>query len=102
MTDRACPFCGGSLIHGRDVTEPWHCAGCGAYISGPHPVPALVTDEVRADVSAHGPAVFLSVDRSIALHKRLGIQQAWNVWEYPRRLAALDALEEVNAQQTTP
>jgi hypothetical protein len=55
-------------------------------------------DSVVEDARRYG-AAFLAVDASIALYKRLGITEAWNEWEYPRRLAVL---EEVNATQTTP
>jgi len=49
--------------------------------------------DVRADAATYGD-VFLSVDRSIALHHRLGLTEPWNEWEWPRRLARLDAEPE--------
>jgi len=44
---------------------------------------------IQSDAERYGDT-FLSVDRSIALHGRLGITEPWNEWEYPRRLAVLD------------
>ncbi len=53
---------------------------------------------VQSDAEKYGDA-FLSVDRSIALHGRLGITEPWNEWEYPRRLAVLDAVKDVEDVQ---
>lgn len=47
-----------------------------------------VTDEHRADVARYGWQTFCDVDKSIRLHGKLGITEPWNVWEWPRRLAA--------------
>ncbi len=44
---------------------------------------------VRSDAERYGD-VFLFVDRSIDLHRKLGIKEPWNEWEYPRRIAVLD------------
>jgi hypothetical protein len=50
-----------------------------------------VTDEHRADVARYGWATFCDVDRSIRLYNKLGITEPWNEWEWPRRLAAIEA-----------
>jgi diguanylate cyclase (GGDEF)-like protein len=55
--------------------------------------------EVVADVKAH-PNSFHTTDKSIALHHRLDVKEPWNVWEWPRRLAAMRLYnDEVKARK---
>ena len=43
---------------------------------------------VVADAEQYGLR-FCETEKSLRLHKSLGITEPWNEWEYPRRIAAI-------------
>lgn len=51
-----------------------------------------ITAEHRADVTRYGRERFMDADSSLRLYERLGRPgNDWQRWEWPRRLAALEA-----------
>lgn len=51
-----------------------------------------ITQAAQEDVARYGRKNFLDVDLSIRLYERLGRPGGnWQKWEWPRRLAALEA-----------